>query len=118
MLSVKRQIAAKVEAIEGTPENLAAADAIPLDMSKVKSGDKIPRTMLNKYTGAQGVIETKTAYAGGKWQVVFHRKLKTGFPDDVVFAQPASQPLGLAAFNDLDNFNHTVVEQPYTLKFQ
>ena len=97
---------------------LAPADAIPLDMSKVKAGDTIPRRTISPFVGSRGDIQAKHAYAAGKWTVVFHRKLDTGHTDDVKFVTSKSYPFGLAVFNDLDHFNHTVSEGAFMLKFK
>jgi hypothetical protein len=102
------------------PKYLAAADAIPLDMSKIKAGDTIPRTQLAPFTGSRGDIQAKSVWANGKWTLVFHRKLDTGHADDVKFAPGPTQsyPFGLAVFNDLDHFNHTVTEEVFHLRFR
>jgi hypothetical protein len=96
---------------------LAVKDAIALDMSKIKVGDKIPRTMLAPYAGSRADIDSKGAYASGKWAVVLHRKLDTGHADDVKFTTSQTYTFGLAVWNDLDAFNHTVTEDPFKLRF-
>ena len=69
MLSVKRQVAAKVETIEGTPENLAAADAkiLAFDPKIVFEPDRLAQTAsassLSKRAKLTGRIPANFTYA-------------------------------------------------------
>jgi len=96
---------------------LLVVEAVTLDASKLKAGDKVPLELLAPYVGSRGDIETKGAWANGKWVVVMHRKLDTGHDDDVKFALGKTYPFGLSVFDNLDGHNHTVSKGVYTLKF-
>ncbi len=100
------------------PNYLAVTEAVTLDMSKIKPGDKVPKTMLAPWTGDRGDIETKTTYANGKYTVVFHRKLNTGQTDDVTFKPGSKYTFGLAVWDALDQQNHTVTNVAYHLVLQ
>ena len=69
MLSVKRQVAAKIEAIEGTPENLAAVDAkiLAFDPKIVFEPDRLAQTAsassLSKRAKLTGRIPANFTYA-------------------------------------------------------
>lgn len=97
---------------------LLVSEAVALDVSKLKAGDKIPNALLAPFTGDRGDIEAKGAWSNGTWVVVAHRKLDTGNPDDAKFAVGGSYPFGLAAFNDLGNVDHTVTTDVYTLRLK
>jgi len=97
---------------------LLVAEAVTLDVSKLKAGDKVPRELVEHWTGSRGDIETIGTWSGGKWVVVFHRKLDTGHDDDVKFSVGETYPFGLSVFNNLDGYNHTVSKGVYTLKFK
>ena len=96
---------------------LAASEAVPLDISKIKAGDTIPRRVLAAWVGSEGDIEAKHAYAGGKWTVVMHRKLDTGHDDDIKFVPAQSYLFELAVWNGIDHIDHTVGHDVYTLTF-
>ena len=98
------------------PNYLAVSESVALDISKIKIGDKIPKTELAPFRGERGDIDGKTTYANGQYTVVFHRKLNTGFPDDAKFTVGGTFTFGLAVWNQFDQENHTVTGQPYHLK--
>lgn len=100
------------------PNYLAVSESVALDVTKLKVGDKIPKTELAPFQGERGDIDGKTTYANGQYTVVFHRKLVTGFPDDAKFTVGGTFTFGLAVWNALDQENHTVTGQPYHLKLQ
>lgn len=97
---------------------LLVSEAVALDVSKLKAGDKIPNALLAPFTGSRGDVEANGAWANGTWIVVAHRKLDTGNADDAKFAAGGSYPFGLAAFNDLGNVDHTVTTDVYTLRLK
>lgn len=97
---------------------LLTSDAVALDPSKVKAGDKIPRELLEPWVGSRGDIEAKGVYGSGKWTVVFHRKLDTGHDDDIKFVVGRTHPFGLAVFDNAGAVNHTVSSDVLTLKFK
>jgi len=97
---------------------LLVAEAVTLDASKLKAGDKVPLEVIAPAVGSRGDIETKGVWVGGKWTVVMHRKLDTGNQDDVKFSVGQTYPFGLSVFNNLDGSNHTVSKGVYTLKFK
>ena len=94
---------------------LLVSEAVALDVSKLKAGDKVPRELIAPAVGSRGDIETKGVWAAGKWTVVMHRKLDTGQPDDAKFTLGKSYAFGLSVFNNLDAVNHTVSKGVYTL---
>jgi hypothetical protein len=100
------------------PNYLAVSESVALDISKIKVGDKIPKTELAPFQGERGDIDGKTTYANGQYTVVFHRKLDTGFPDDAKFTVGGTFTFGLAVWNQLDQENHTVTGSAYHLKLQ
>lgn len=97
---------------------ILVTEAVTLDASKFKAGDKLPREVLAPWTGSRGDLETKGVWAGGKWVVVIHRKLDTGTDDDVKFIPGKTYPFGLAVFDNIGAVNHTVSQDVYTLKFK
>ena len=97
---------------------LLVSEAVTLDASKLKAGDKVPRELIAPAVGSRGDIETKGTWAAGKWIVVMHRKLDTGNPDDAKFSVGKTYPFGLSVFNNLDGENHTVSKGVYMLKFK
>jgi hypothetical protein len=98
------------------PNYLAVNEAVTLDVSKLKAGDKIPKSMLSPWLGDRGDVDAKTQYANGQYTVVFHRKLDTGHPDDdVKLAVGGTYTFGLAVWDQLDQENHTVTNVPYRL---
>ena len=99
---------------------LAVTEAVALDVSKMKVGDQVPKSMLAPYAGEAADIDSKTTYANGQYTVVFHRKLDSGFTDGahVKFTPGGTFTFGLAVWNQLDQENHTVTGQAYHLKLQ
>ena len=97
---------------------ILASEAVALDASKFKAGDKVARELLAPWVGSRGDIEVKGAYAGGKWTVVFHRKLDTGHDDDVKFITGKTYPFGVSVFDNAGGANHTVSGDVLTLKFK
>jgi hypothetical protein len=97
------------------PNYLAVSQTIALDVSKLKAGDLIPRTMLAPYQGDRADIDTKVSYASGQYTLVFHRKLDTGQPDDAKFVVGNTYAFGLGVWDALDNENHTVTAVAYHL---
>jgi Ethylbenzene dehydrogenase len=99
---------------------LAVTEAVALDVSKMKVGDQVPKSMLAPYAGEMADIDSKTTYANGQYTVVFHRKLDSGFTDGahVKFTPGGTFTFGLAVWNQLDQENHTVTGQAYHLKLQ
>ncbi|MEP7216467.1 MAG: ethylbenzene dehydrogenase-related protein [Anaerolineaceae bacterium] len=95
---------------------LLVSEAIALDVTKLKAGDKIPNALLEPFKGSRGDVEAKGVWANGTWTVVFHRKLDTGNVDDAKFAPGGSYKFGLGAFVALGDVDHTITTDPYTLK--
>ncbi len=108
---------AKMGATVGQPFVLVA-EAVALDVTKLKAGDKVPRELLAPFVGSRGDIEVKGVWANGKWTVVFHRKLDTGNTDDVKLITGKVYPFGLSVFDNTGAANHTVSEEVYLLKFK
>lgn len=97
---------------------LLTTEAVAMDASKFKAGDKVPRELLEPWTGSRGDIEAKGVWAAGKWTVVFHRKLDTGSTEDTTFIVGKTYPFGLAVFDNTGAVNHTVSAEVLTLKFK
>jgi Ethylbenzene dehydrogenase len=97
---------------------LLVSEAVALDVTKLKAGDKVPNALLAPFTGDRGDIDAKGAWSNGAWVVVAHRKLDTGNPDDAKFTVGGSFPFGLAVWNDLGNVDHTVSTAVYLLKLK
>jgi hypothetical protein len=97
------------------PNYLAVSEAVTLDASKLKAGDKISKTQLAPWVGDRADVESKTSWASGQYTVVFHRKLNTGNPDDARFTVGGTFPFGLAVWDALDQENHTVTSSVYHL---
>jgi hypothetical protein len=97
---------------------LLASEAVNIDPSKFKEGDKVPRDLLTPTLGSRGDIEAKGVWANSTWTVVFHRKLDTGNEDDIQFVVGRTIPFGLAAFDNAAGFNHTVPTDPLYLIFR
>lgn len=98
---------------------LAVSEAVALDVSKMKVGDQVPKSMLAPYAGEMADIDSKTTYANGQYTVVFHRKLDSGFgASHVKFTPGGTFTFGLAVWNALDQENHTVTGSAYHLKLQ
>lgn len=98
--------------------NILTSEAVALDASKFKAGDKVPRELLEPWVGSRGDFEAKGVYGGGKWTVVFHRKLNTGHDDDITFVVGKTYPFGLSVFDNAGGVNHTVSSDVLTLKFK
>ncbi|MFA7249193.1 MAG: ethylbenzene dehydrogenase-related protein [Dehalococcoidia bacterium] len=94
---------------------LAAADAIAIDPSKFKAGDKVPRRLAAPWVGSEGDIDSKASYAAGKWTVVMHRKLDTKNADDIKFEAGKSYLFEIAVWDGIDHENHTIAKDVYTL---
>ena len=94
---------------------ITPADAIPLDITKFKAGDSVPRRFVTPWTGSKGDIKSSATYAAGKWTVVFNRKLDTGNADDVKFVPGQSYLFQIAVWNGDDHAEHTVAADVYTL---
>jgi len=97
---------------------ILASEAVALDASKLKAGDKVARELLAPWVGSRGDIAAKGVHAGGKWAVVFQRKLDTGHDDDTKFVVGKTYPFGLAVFDNTGAVNHTVSGDVLTLKFK
>lgn len=97
---------------------LLTTEAVPMDASKFKAGDTVPRELLEPWVGSRGDIAAKGVYASGKWTVVFHRKLNTAHEDDVEFVTGKTYPFGLAVFDSAGGANHTISSDVLTLKFK
>ncbi len=97
------------------PNYLLVSEAVALDVTKLKAGDKVPRDLMAPFVGDRASVDAKGVWANGSWTVVFHRKLNTGNADDAQFVVGQSYPFGLAVFNALGNVDHTVTTDAYTL---
>lgn len=97
---------------------LLASEAVPLDPTRFKAADKVPAYLLSKPVGSRGDIAAKGLYSGGKWVVVLNRALNTGNEDDVQFNPARTYPFGLAIFDNAGGVQHTVSQDPLTLKFK
>jgi len=95
---------------------LLVTEAVALDVSKLKPGDKIPGRTVAPIEGDRGDIDAKGTWANNTWTVTFHRKLDTGHATtDAKFAVGNKYPFGLAVFNALGYVDHTVTAAVYTL---
>ena len=94
---------------------LAPGDAIPIDLSKFKAGDQVPRRLVVPWVGSAGDIESKATYTAGTWTVVFHRKLDTARDDDIKFVPGQSYLFEIAVWDGIDHEHHTVAADVYTL---
>jgi hypothetical protein len=97
---------------------LLASEAVTIDASKFKAGDKVPRDLLAPSVGSRGDIDAKGVYASGTWTVVLHRKLDTKNDDDIQFVVGRTIPFGLAVFDNVSGFSHTVAGEPLYLRFR
>lgn len=99
------------------PAYLLVSEAVALDVTKLKAGDKIPNALLEPFKGDRADIDAWGVWDSGKWVVVFHRKLDTGnAATDVKFVAGNSYKFGLGVFQALGNVDHTVTTEAYTLK--
>jgi hypothetical protein len=96
---------------------LLASEAVTIDPSKFKAGDKVPRDLLAPVVGSRGDLDAKGVWANGAWTVVFHRKLDTGNEDDIQFVVGRTIPFGLAVFDNVAGFSHTISSEPLYLRF-
>lgn len=97
---------------------ILASEAVALDASKFKAGDKVPRELVAPWTGSRGDIAAKGVYASGTWTVVFHRKLDTGHDDDIKFVPGKVYPFGLSVFDSAGGVHHTVSQDVLKLRFK
>ncbi len=97
---------------------ILVSEAVVLDPSSLKSGDKIARELLAPWVGSRGDIESKGVYANGRWTVVMHRKLDTGHDDDIKLVPGKAYPFGISVFDNTDGVNHTVSPDVLLLKFK
>jgi hypothetical protein len=97
---------------------LLTTEAVAMDASKFKAGDKVPRELLEPWVGSRADIAAKGVYGNGKWTVVFHRKMDSGHDDDVKFVAGRTYPFGLSVFDNAGGVNHTVSSDVLTLQFK
>ncbi|MFA7249192.1 MAG: ethylbenzene dehydrogenase-related protein [Dehalococcoidia bacterium] len=98
------------------PEFLKADEAVALDMTKVKVGDEIPRSMIGTpIVGSNGDVESKSTWANGQYTIVLHRKLNTTNDDDIKFEAGKSYLFEIAVWDGVDQEHHTPAKDVYTL---
>jgi hypothetical protein len=97
------------------PNYLAVSESVALDVTKLKAGDKISKTLLAPWVGDRADVESKTSWASGQYTVVFHRKLNTGNPDDAKLTAGGTFAFGLAVWDGVDQEEHTVTSSAYHL---
>jgi Ethylbenzene dehydrogenase len=98
------------------PQYLLVSEAVALDVTKLKAGDKIPNAIIQPYTGDGADVDAWGTWANGTYTIVFHRKLDTGNADDTKFVVGNSYKFGLGVWLALGNVDHTVTTEAYTLK--
>jgi len=93
------------------------ADKAPFDDSKYKPGDEVASILVAPFTGDRGEIGAAIKWAGGKWTMVFSRKLVTGSKFDVQFDKlDGTYEFGVAAFDNAQ-VRHAVHMGALKLKF-
>jgi len=90
-------------------------EAVLLDPTKFKAGDKVPNTIVAPYQGDRGDVDAVGTWSNNQWTVVAHRKLDTGNTDDVKFTVGGSFPFGLGLWDAAGNADHTVTDHAYNL---
>ena len=94
----------------------------PIDMSKIKKGDVIPRWLLARPNGSRGDITAAAKYdkGKGKWTLELSRKLVTDDPEHDVQFGDLSQTyyFGIAVWENDRLYGHTRVKKPIALTFK
>jgi hypothetical protein len=88
---------------------------IPAD-ALFKAGDVITYRMPTKPDGSRSNVQATGRYADGGWTVMLHRKLATGYDDDVVFNPRKDYSFAMALFDDSGN-DHSKATHAMTLTF-
>ena len=100
------------------PQYLLVSEAVALDVTKLKAGDKIPNAILEPFKGDRGDVDAFGTWANGTYTIVFHRNMDTGnAATDVKFAAGGLYKFGLGVWIALGNVDHTVSTEAYTVKF-
>ncbi len=97
---------------------IMTGEQIALDTSKLAVGAKIPTSVLAPFTGSRADIHANSVWKDGKWTVVLMRTLDTGNGDDLALTPPKSYPFGVAVFDHVDHWEHTVGSEVLTLQWQ
>lgn len=114
---VKVASAKKLPAIAATTYYLREESKAPFDDAKFKPGDEVASISVAPFTGDRGDIATHAQWRGGKWTMVFARKLVTGSKYDVQFDDlKGSYAFGVAAFDNAQ-VRHAVHAGALRLKF-
>lgn len=86
----------------GAPGYIAEDEKVPLDPGLFTAGERVPGFLAAPFTGDRGDVAAAWQYAGGRWTLEIRRKLVTGSPYDVQFADlTKSYLLRLAPLEDL-----------------
>lgn len=96
-------------------EAIVLQEAVLLDATKLKAGDKVPNTIVAPYAGDRGDVDANGSWSNNQWTLVLHRKLDTGNPDDIKLTVGGSFPFGLGMWDAIGNADHTVTETAYNL---
>lgn len=73
----------------------------PFDDSKYKAGDEVPGIRVAPFTGDRGDLPAQARWENGVWTLEWSRKLQTGSPTDVQFADLGKPyAFGVAVFDN------------------
>lgn len=85
----------------GATYYLREENKVAFDDAKFKPGDEVASISVAPFAGDRGDVSATIGWKNGKWTMVLARKLTTGSPYDVQFADlKATYPFGLAAFDN------------------
>lgn len=101
-----------------TAKFMMSGEEIPLDVTKLKAGDKVPGYVIAPWAGSRGDVSSKATWANGKWVLVMSRALSTGNPDDLAFQPPKNVPFGVAVFDNAGDLEHAVGGEVLTLSWK
>jgi hypothetical protein len=76
--------------------------AVPYTEERARAilpGVEVPGIVIGPCAGDRADVRCQSRYAGGRWTVLFRRKLDTGSPNDVRFVPGRRQAFGCAAFD-------------------
>lgn len=71
-----------------------------------KTGDRLPREVVEPPAGPRAAIEARGIWERGRWTVELRRALTTGNPDDVQFTGPGPFYFGVSIHDDADKDDH------------
>jgi hypothetical protein len=91
----------KAFAKDGSPGYILESEAVPIDPSVLKPGDRVPGIVKSEFVGDRGDIAAGSQWKDGVWTLELGRKLVTGSKFDVQFNDlAATYYFGVSVFDN------------------